>query len=327
MRKAAWILATLFGLVFVGATLLNAELVARSRSALAAAGLMGAPPAPEARFHLLVILPDSDDAFFTHLLEGLEAGAPAAGAALQVERYAASSSTEADRWFDIGLRAGVDGLVMYAARGDDVAGRAALAQAAGVAFVAVGKDAPSGSLPCFIGSASLIQGSQGGALIAGRLKGGARVGLILPSDRFEGPGENILYRGVAASMAIYSGARIVATAWSQPGILSGEEAAASLLRGHPDINAIFCANSRDTLGAAQVLVDQNLVGRILLVGADETPELLRYLEKGVIAASVVRDSRRIGEEALRAFAAMKAGRKAPGIVEVDSVVRLPGAKE
>ncbi len=327
MRKAAWILATLFGLVFIGATILNAELVAKSRSALTAAGLAGSLPSPEARFHLLVILPDSDDAFFAKLLEGILSGAQDAGVAMQVERYPAADTEEAERWFDIGLRSRVDGLIMYAARGDDVAQRASLAKAAGVVFVAVGKDAPAGPLPCFIGSGSLLQGYQGGGIIAGSLKGAARIGLILPSGRIDGSDENYLYKGVEASISMFRGARIVATAWSEPGLLSGEGAAAALIRSHPDINAIFCANSRDSLGAAQVLVDQNLVGRILLVGADETPELLRYLDKGVIAASVVRNSRRIGEEALGSFSRMKAGGPDPGIIEVDSVARLGGAKK
>jgi ribose transport system substrate-binding protein len=326
MRKVAWLLAALFGLVFVGATILNADLIAKSRQALAAAGLTGAPPPSSGKWHILVILPDSDDAFFTRLLEGIVATGPEVQATVQVERYANASSEDAQRWFDIGIRSRVDGIVMYAPRSEPVAERATIAKEAGVVFVAVGKDPPAGNLPCFIGSASLLQGYHGGSIIAAKLGDSARIGLILPTSGIENPEEDSLYRGVASSIAGWKGSRIVAAAFSQPGILSGEEAAADLLRSHPGINAIFCANSRDSLGAAQVLVDQNLVGRVLLIGADETPELLRYLDKGVIAASVVRDSRRIGVEAARAFASMRAGGAAPGTIEVDSTARLPGAK-
>ncbi len=327
MGKAIRILAAIFGLVFAGATALNAGLVIRSRSILLGSGFSGELAAKAARYHLLVILPDSDDAFFTHLLEGVTAGAGEADAAVQVERYDSSSQDGADRWFDIGVRAEVDGLIMYAQQSARVAALADIARKAGVVFVAVGKDAPKSPLPCFIGSASLLQGYQGGAVLAAKLKGEARLGLILPAGGIDGPEEDYLYRGVAASVSMFKGARIVATAWSQPSPLSGEEAASSLIQGHADINAIFCANSGDSLGAAQVVVDRNLVGKVLIVGADETPELLRYLQKGIIMATVVRDSRRIGEEAIRAFSTMKAGGPAPGVIEVDSVVRLSGSPQ
>ena len=43
---------------------------------------------------------------------------------------------------------------------------------------------------------------------------------------------------------------------------------------------------------------------------------LRYFT-GVVAASLVRDSRRIGVEAVRSFASMQRGEFSPGVIEVD----------
>lgn len=327
MYKASWILAAVFGLVFLGATFLNAELVGRSRAALAETGLDGQNRAAAVPWHLLVILPDSDDSFFSNLLEGIRQGTPTWQTAVQVERYPAASSMEADRWFDIGLRSGVDGIVMYQARGDDAERRAALAEAAGVVFVAVGKEAPPGVLPCFIGSAPLFHGFEGGRIITGILAQRAQIGLILPAGGYGPPEQDSLYKGVAAAVATYRGARIVAATRPEPGLFTGEDAARLLLAQHPGINAVFCATSRDTLGAAQALVDQGLAGTVVLIGADETPELLRYLESGVVAASIVRDSRRIGYEAAQAFADMRRGLPPPGVLEVDFTVRKSGVSE
>jgi len=319
------VLAVVFGLVFAGATAVNAILVVQSRTALAAAGFAGVTSAPRKPRHLLVILPVSDDTFFSHILDGINASAAIIKAAVQVERYPAASPEEADHWFEIGLRSGVDGIVMYATPGDDVAKRAGIAEAAGVVYVAVGKEAPPGVLPCFIGSAPLFQGFAGGRIITGILAQRARIGLILPEDVVGHLEENSLYKGVAAAVATYRGASIIATVRAQPGIFAGEEAAADLLSAHPEINAIWCATSRDTLGAAQVLVDEGLAQKIVLVGADETPLLQRYLEEGVVAASIVRDSRRIGIEAAEAFADMEDGKPPPGIIEVDFTVITGGS--
>jgi len=117
--------------------------------------------------------------------------------------------------------------------------------------------------------------------------------------------EEPIFRGLASAIRPFIGARVVAVARARPGILSGEETAAAMLRSNPEVNALFCSSSRDTMGAAQVVIDMNQVGRVLLIGADETPEIRRYLDKGIIAASIVRDSRRIGQEAVLTFSRYK----------------------
>jgi hypothetical protein len=49
-----------------------------------------------------------------------------------------------------------------------------------------------------------------------------------------------------------------AVAVAQPGILLGEAVVESMLRSNPSINDVLCSNSRDTVGAAQVISDFNL---------------------------------------------------------------------
>jgi ribose transport system substrate-binding protein len=326
MKRLSWILALVFGFVFVGATLMNATLIGKARAALAgltpgARGQAGGLPMPgakaeAARFHIIVIVPDSDDSFYEGLLEGVSSAASGAGAAVQVFRYPVQSAQEAERYFEIALRAKVDGLIMYTPRNGPVAarsaGRAAEAARNGIVFVPVGTDAPPGEKGPFIGSGSLLQGYEGGKLIGQRLGSAARAGVIIPaSDKGESE-EEPLYRGAAAALRSYPGASVSVVAEVQPGILSGEAVAESMLRGHPELNAILCSSARDTVGAAQVLIDLNRVGEVLIIGADETKDIRRYLDKGVVAASIVRDSKRIGEEAVRAFAKIKKGGRAPG---------------
>ena len=311
MKRAAWILAVLFGAAFLGAILMNARLVEQSRRAFAGGVFREISKIPKARYHLVLVIPDDDDSFFSGLEEGVRAGAREADAAVQVFQYAASSSAEAERYFEIALGAGADGLIMFSSRGDPVLGGVARAARGGVVFVPVGPDLPEGSPPGFIGSASLLQGFEGGKRICAVLGSSARIGVILPAGGTGPEEEEPLFRGLSASIQSFPGARVAALARARPGTLAGEEAASAMLGEEPSINAIFCANSRDTMGVAQVVVDLNRVGGILVVGADETPEILRYIEKGVVAASIVRDSKWIGREAVRAFARIKDG-GAPG---------------
>lgn len=60
----------------------------------------------------------------------------------------------------------------------------------------------------------------------------------------------------------------------------------------PDV--LICPDYRFTVGAAQVLVDQNLVGKVSLLGASLSREILEYVGKGTIAAIVTIDPYQLG---------------------------------
>jgi ribose transport system substrate-binding protein len=321
MKQAARILAIVFGLAFVGATLLNADLIGRSRRALASGVLRNESAIAASRYELALIVPDSDDSFFTGLIAGVEDSVPAAEAAVEIFRYSPSTSEDAERYFEIALLSRVDGIIMYAQRNDPTEYRFERAKQANIIFIPVGTDQPSGGLPYFIGSGSILQGFEGGRLICSSLGSAARIGVILAAGGEGDPMNEPLYRGIASAIKAFPGAQVSALIRGEPGLLSGEESTAEMLHSDPAINAIFCTSSSDTIGAAQVIVDQNKVGKILIVGADETPEIVRYIDKGVVSASIVRDSRKIGHEAVQTYVDLKAGRKVPAIIEAGFQIR------
>jgi ABC-type sugar transport system substrate-binding protein len=84
---------------------------------------------------------------------------------------------------------------------------------------------------------------------------------------------------------------------------------------------LVCASAPITEGAVQVVVDQGRVGQIVIIGTDRSPTIDRLVDKGVIAASIVRDSRRMGAEALKAFLAARDGVPFRTAVEVGFNVR------
>jgi ribose transport system substrate-binding protein len=314
MKRLSWILALAFGLVFLGATAMNAALVAKARSALV--GMPVIAKAEARSFQIAVILPDTNDSFFKGILDGVSSEAADADVAVQVFRYAGQSAQEADRYFEIALRSKVDGIVMYRSRSEAspaLAGEAKADEAArlGVVYIPVGTDAPEDESGPFIGSGSRLQGFEGGRLIGKKLGGRVRVGVILSGSGSGLPEDEPLYRGLVTALRGYPGAIVVDLAEAEPGMLSGEAVAESMLRAHPDINAMLCSNAQDTVGVVQVLLDLNKVGAVLVVGADETEDIRRYIDKGVILASIVRDSNKIGREAVLTFSRIKKGALVP----------------
>ena len=88
---------------------------------------------------------------------------------------------------------------------------------------------------------------------------------------------------------------------SKMGILSAEEITQSIINSGESVNAIFTTNSVDTLGSAQLIVDRNKVGSVILVGYGDTINILRYIEKGIIYGTVMSDPYKMGYESLKAL--------------------------
>jgi len=320
-RRAGWLFILLFALALAGATVMNLVLIGQTRKALDEGILSDKSPGAVLKYHVALIIPDSPDSFFDGLREGVLKTAGTEGVAVQVFRYHANVPDEAETYFQLCLTSRVDGVILYAGPDGQMAWRGEQAAAEDVVFIPVGTLTPPRTVLGFIGSSSLLQGVEGGNQVIRRLGRSARVGLLLTSEGERVPVEDPVYEGMVIALRSAPGAQIVRVSRARPGILSGEEAASALLKADPTINVLVCASAPITEGAAQVVVDQGRVGQVLIVGTDESPAIDRLVDKGVIAASIVRDSKKMGVEAVKAFLGARAGTPFRKPVEVGFNVR------
>lgn len=323
-RRASWFFVILFGLALAGATTMNLGLINQARKALDE-GILGTGSQGEpARHHLALVIPDTHDSFFEGLVAGVRAKAGDNDVAVQVFRYRENDPGEAESYFQLSLTSHLDGVILFIGGGDgSLPVRLAQAEAEKVVFIPVGTQAPVNENQGFIGSSSLLQGIESGNQLGKVLGRAARVGILLSPEGTGAPQDDPVYRGVSVAIQSYPGAKIVRAARARPGILSGEEAASALLKADPSINVLVCATAPITEGAAQVVVDQGRVGQVAIIGTDESPNIDRLVDKRVIAASVVRDSRKMGALAMDAFLAARDGKPFRTAIEVGFSVRAP----
>ena len=85
----------------------------------------------------------------------------------------------------------------------------------------------------------------------------------------------------------------------------------------PTINTIVFTDPEDTIAAAQTLVDLNLVGQIQIIGFGSDSGVIENLRKGIISASVVIDSERIGYEAVYSLASLRITGNTSALIETD----------
>ncbi len=108
--------------------------------------------------------------------------------------------------------------------------------------------------------------------------------------------------------AAYPGIDIVDTAYSQSEPDTAARNVASWLSGYPELRGIFAIDGTNATGAAAALQDEQLVGKVALVGYDAYPANVELLRRGVFAALVAQDPAREARLAIDAIV----DRLAPG---------------
>lgn len=105
---------------------------------------------------------------------------------------------------------------------------------------------------------------------------------------------NIMMNGLKSVLI-----NIVSTLYRSNDLLGAEDLIRSILTEHPDIDVILCTNSKDTVAAAHVIVERNLVGKVDIVGTDIDDEIAGYIKKGVIFGTVDRNGYEAGYRSVK----------------------------
>jgi ABC-type sugar transport system substrate-binding protein len=296
-----------FSLALTLTTVLNILLIGKSREELGKSVLRNPASLKTVKKHFIAILPAISDPFFINLYYGIQQGATKESAGLELLTYSSEVeisqsflSAEAYRFFDIALRSKPDGVVMYFPPGSDIKSFSSKAQEKQVPFVPIAMDQPVQGIPALVTSDSFTQGSEAVSTALGLLGKDARIGVILPAGN---PNSFIISEEPFLNGAIFElnrkhQGKIVAAEREEENILGGEAVCTNMIEKYPELNCFICTNARSTVSAAQVIIDRGLVGKIVIIGADEDLDVARLLEKGIIQATIVRDAIKMGETAV-----------------------------
>ena len=88
----------------------------------------------------------------------------------------------------------------------------------------------------------------------------------------------------------------------------------------PDIRGIVALNEIVTLGVARAVRDAGAADRIIVVGFDNAPEELAFLEQGIIRATVVQRPYNMGYMAVKTAVEYLGGRKVDPVIDTGAVL-------
>jgi ribose transport system substrate-binding protein len=294
------------GLVLAGMLSLTAFLVSLYRSWRLY--LLAPDPASVLVYHFSLYIPDNRNSFFQGIIRGAEQAAAELDSAVSVR-----SINTARNELEIAAFTGVDGVIVCPYL-DDALARQQLEKIRDyqIPAVLISHNLPSDQPWPFIGINNYDMGRRIGLIITEDISEKINLAVVY-SDKAPGiyAERELVEMGISASL----GERLSAPIMSFRTTLNPLDAEALLVRifrspgirsaNSEAINTIVFTDPEDTIAAVQTLVDLNLVGQIKIIGFGADPGVTESLQKGIINASVVIDSEKIGYEAVYSLAALR----------------------
>lgn len=307
MKKIYVILIITVSLIFAIAFMLSKVYFQNSSIILSdeVKGLLDKTKKPE--YHFVFIAQNTDDPFWQAVNKGVIEASNQLNVAVEFNGPRFTNIAEELQYLDIAIASKVDGIATHVL--DEKLFEPYINKAVenNIPIITVENDVKSSKRFSFIGTNSYMLGVEGGKLLAEATGGKANVAVILNSytDSSENTSHNLRIKGFKDAVKFYPEIQIKTIHTSRQGIFSAEEVTTNILSQYPDVNAILCTTTKDTVGAAQVVVDFNKVGSITIIGYDDIPDILSYVEKGVIYGTVASNPVSTGHAAIKALVEIK----------------------
>jgi ribose transport system substrate-binding protein len=269
------------------------------------------------KYHFAVIAQNTDDPFWQSVKKGCIQAADEYNAAIEFNGPRFTDIDQEIQYLNIAIASKVDGIVTHVLDEKTFTPLINKASDTGIPVVTIESDAKNSERKSYIGTNSYNLGTEAGKLAIQTIRGNSNIAIIL--NNYIAGGENVLQSlrvaGFQDALKSVPGAKISTIKTSSTGFFSAEEVTRTILINFPNVDTILCTSSKDTISVAQMIVDLNKVGQITIIGYDDAPEILRYIEKGVIYGTVVGNPVKSGYESIRALVEIKKNKMASSYID------------
>ncbi len=272
------------------------------------------------KYHFFIILRNSDEPYVKDIEKGLIDTASSLNVAIETNYInGVDDYKDAIKYINIAIDSKVDGIITHAYNTLEFKKLINKAKQYNIPVITLDVDLSNSKGSAYVGTNGFETGSKAGQLVAAALKGKAQVAIIL-EDSGEYGNANLKLDGFKNVIKEYKDMKLETVEISDNGILGANDVTQEILNNYPLVNAIVCTSARDTIGAAQLVVDFNRVSDITIIGYDSTPEILSYIQKGVIYGTIVPGAYKIGSDSIKTLVSLKADGRVSAYVHAESMV-------
>lgn len=214
---------------------------------------------------------------------------------------------------------GVDAIVMAACDSKDLIAPLAKAKEKGILIATIDSGIDDPDLPItYAATDNVLGGKRAGEVLAGLV---GREGVVAVIPFIQGAkSSDDRERGFTEEIARNPKIRLLPPLYSQSQVDTAAKVTENLLTANPDLVGIFAANEPGVIGAARVIAERGLAGKVKLVGYDASADEIEALRRGVVQALIVQDPYKMGYSGVMAVVKAKLGQTVPRLIDTGVTV-------
>ncbi len=268
------------------------------------------------RYHLQLLVKNKEESFWISFREGAKAAEEEYGVYIEFVPVEQINPVNLRETVEMGVNQGVDGIALQAADSEQTQQIIDQAKKQGVQIITYENSNYIVSDIPMVGTNNYSLGNYAGDMAVDASKGVADVAVIINGAGNEGDKtlKNLIIEGINNAFDNYGQIRISDIYTINTDMFEAEKVASEILNKEDIPDLIICMDEKCTPGIAQILVDNNMVGDIKLVGYGITAQTLNYIEHGVIYGTVCPDAYEIGYDTVKALVQMLNGEQVSEII-------------
>lgn len=301
-------------------SMLNRRAVMALAAASMLAGVMQSAPASAADVTIPIIVKDTTSFYWQIVLAGARKAGKDLG--VKVPELGAQAETDVNGQISIleNAVAGNPAAIVISPTEFKALGKPIDEAAAKVKIIGIDSGADSKAFTSFL-TTDNVQGGRvaadGLAAAIGAANGGKIEGKVALITALPGAGSlEQRAQGFKEQLkAKYPGLQLVADKYADGQATTGLNIATDLITANPDLKGIFASNLIMAQGVGQAVAENNLGGKVALIGFDSDEKLIKFLNDGVISGLVVQDPYRMGYDGIKTALAASKGEKVEANVD------------
>ncbi len=253
------------------------------------------------QYHFVVISDDTESYSWTMYLTGLQEAAIKKKAVVEICRVEdPTSAAQLDKAFEMAELSKVDGILVKLSNNQLAREQILRSHDKGIRVVTLGNDSPDSQRDAYVGTNKFNLGQTTAQIIDSANTEPANVLLILSNEFTDqnGASSNSYLNGIHEYNANSPSINSITVEYS------AKKRAELIISDRIDrqkIQTVVCTDPLDALRVVKVLIDLNRVGQIQVIASGDIPEIVDYIKKKTIYASVVEDYGSLGKMSAEAL--------------------------
>jgi ribose transport system substrate-binding protein len=243
------------------------------------------------KYHFSLILNSGDDEYWQNFKEGVFEAGKVHNAAIEYNPISEPDSIDKIvEYVNIANKSRVDGIIVNGENSTEYSDAINSAAESGIHIVVGIVESVDSNRLSYVGTNFYDFGVKAAKLISQAADKDTPINLAVilsdagqsETDKTAMSQSDIMMSGITSIIESEKKINLLCTLYRKSDLLGAEDLTESILTGHPDVDVIFCTNAKDTVAAAHVIVERNLVGKVVIVGTGITDEIKYYIKKGII---------------------------------------------